>query len=104
MATECFTVLSEETLAVLFDLPVDLHLDYIETTYLLQGDGSRRKVHLFHFLSERPQWRGEVDFTYHIKPSERATALHSISYSSKNQEVGADASEGEDTGRAGGRP
>src|SRR4029077_6347575 len=87
LATECFTVLSMETIAVLLDLPLELTLDYIETTELLQGDGSKRKVHLFHFQSERTQWRGEVDFTYHIRPSDRATSLHSISYSS-TQEVG----------------
>lgn len=101
MATECFTVISEETIAVLLDLPPELVLDYVETTELLDGSGGRRKVHLFHFTSERPQWRGEVDFIYHIKPSPSATSLHSIGYSSSNQEVRADAPEGEDARRAG---
>lgn len=96
---DCFTVLSEDTLAVILDLPPDLRVSRLETTQLLNGDGSRRTVHLVHMKSLRPQWRGEVDFTYHIKPSEFATSLHTIGYSSTNQEDAQSAQEGQDTRR-----
>lgn len=94
---DAFTVLSEETLAVLLDLPPELRISKLETTHLLNSDGSRRTVHLVHFKSARPQWRGEVDFTYHLRPSENATSLHSIGYSSRNlDEEGSHGPQGED--------
>lgn len=96
---DSFTVLSEDTLAVLLDLPPDLRVCKLETTQLLNSDGSRRTVHLIHMKTLRPQWRGEVDFTYHIKPSEHATSLHTIGYSSSNQEDDSSAQEGQDARR-----
>lgn len=104
MTYEAFAVISEDTLAVLLDLPPELVVDRVETTVLLQSNGARRKVHLFHFRSERPAWRNEIDLMYHIKPSDSATQLHSIGYSSSNLEEGQDAEEDQDARRAGSRP
>jgi hypothetical protein len=100
VAVECFWTVSDNTLRVLLDLPRDLVISRLETTELLRSDGSRRTVHIVHFISERPQWRGEIDLTYHVKPSDNATSLHSIGYSSTNQEGGRDAETEQDDGGA----
>lgn len=97
---DCFAVISDEVLTVLLDLPVgSLDLDKIETTEVLQSDGKRRKVHLFHFVSKPEKWRGEIDLVYVLKPG-GATSLHSIGYSSSNREDQSHAAEGQDARRA----
>lgn len=98
---DSFTVISVEVLAVLLDLPPDLRLSKVETSQLLQGDGTVRTVHLFHFKTPRPQWRGEVDFVYHVNEQTRATSLHSIGYSSSNQEGSRHGAQDETTGATG---
>ena len=98
---DCFAVISEEVLAVLLDLPPELRISRLETSTILSSDGTRRTVHLFHFKSQRPVWRGEVDLMYHVNEATGATSLHSIGYSSANREEGAHASQDQDAGRTG---
>lgn len=98
---DCFAVISEEVLAVLLDLPPELRICKLETSTILSTDGTRRTVHLFHFKSDKPNWKGEVSLMYHINDSTGATSLHSIGYPSANLEEGTHAPQGQDAGGAG---
>ena len=98
---ECFVVMDDNLLKVLFDLPGDMEIERMETVDVLASDGSSRKVHMVHFTSEHEKWVGQLDFQYVINRDTGATSLHSIRYSSTNREEGSHAAPQQDAGRAG---